>query len=393
MWAYILDLRGVKLSGALPILAVYSVASRRFHLVPKFQGKFVHGSTDERRIPHYKERNSRYCHLHQSISKYTCEKSNAVESVKTHKFALYQHHSSQSENQLKLRSKDNLGLLPVLYLQHKNEVSSLSRKTSLPIVFQANRQQSLISFMPSVELKNAAKKLTDLIEWLHVQDIVHSVGKVWNESPDDIIIRHHPTFPSQDNSIISWENHPVTMIDCPFDNYLTFNNSSQGMVSMDATKVKYHEQPDPDENNNGRPSKEQLAILHHKLSDEMPNFYEKPHDFSIYSANVEFDNRLIGVKTKGKSTYQCLVQTLKYSSLIYLVDAELEVLKLTINPEESNIRYYDALSTFYVGNDGLIHVHKIDKVMPDSQVKEKVNWLTKLRWAMGITRPAYGLPQ
>lgn len=31
---------------------------------------------------------------------------------------------------------------------------------------------------------------------------------------------------------------------------------------------------------------------------QMPNFFEQSHDYGMYSQDLEFDNRLMGVKTK-----------------------------------------------------------------------------------------------
>ncbi|XP_077987123.1 uncharacterized protein LOC144441425 [Glandiceps talaboti] len=325
--------------------------------------------------------------------------------------------------------------LPTVYVRHTKELclyqgNSQSFVSELPIVFQATNQNT-------ADLKNATQKLKDIVQYVLVQDMVDAVGRLRNDCTDDIIIRHHHhrNCYHVDHNVISRQKYPVTFIESkyfvkPQNNdtstehalwTTTLDRDNSCVLSMDGTKLQSQEMPEDNNNNLSRPSKEQLEIMYHKLCDEIPKFYMKPHDFTIYHDDVEFNNQILGLKTRGKTTYQAMVNSLKMTSLLYFIDAELEVLKVTVHPDESSIqarwrikalpfhiwllrlhkrdktryyRYYDAFSTFYVGTDGLVHVHKVDKMMPDRGDKEIVpSWFTRLRWALGGARPPAYVPQ
>ncbi|XP_071947782.1 uncharacterized protein [Antedon mediterranea] len=163
-----------------------------------------------------------------------------------------------------------------------------------------------------------------------------------------------------------------------------------------------------------RPSKEQLNLMMEKLSEEMPNFFAKNHDFNIYSSNILFENKVFHIKTRGLVAYKGSIQTMKYSSFVYFTDLQMEVLKISLQEERDNIqvrwrvkglpahtyyinkllrrktryRYFDAFSTFYIGQDGLIHRHVLDKVIPSPEEKaQALSWLQRLALSLGLVRP------
>ncbi|CAK6978923.1 uncharacterized protein C6orf136 homolog [Scomber scombrus] len=136
---------------------------------------------------------------------------------------------------------------------------------------------------------------------------------------------------------------------------------------------------------------EKLAMMYERLRIELPNFLANKHDYSMYSDDLEFINGLINTKTRGRVVYQLTLSLWRFLFLCYYTKAWLEVLKLTKHMEDGTIkarwrirglpfhslllrfyrkdkshlyRSYDAFSTFYIGQDGLIHCHKVEKVMP-----------------------------
>ncbi|XP_033831739.1 uncharacterized protein C6orf136 homolog isoform X1 [Periophthalmus magnuspinnatus] len=136
---------------------------------------------------------------------------------------------------------------------------------------------------------------------------------------------------------------------------------------------------------------QKLALMYERLRIELPGFFKKNHDYSMYSLDVEFVNGLLNTKTRGRVLYQLSLTLWRLLCLCYYADAHLEVLKLTKHPEDGTVkarwrlrglpihslllRFYlkdksqlfrsvDAFSTFYIGHDGLIHCHKVEKVMP-----------------------------
>ncbi|XP_067865757.1 uncharacterized protein C6orf136 homolog [Heterodontus francisci] len=147
---------------------------------------------------------------------------------------------------------------------------------------------------------------------------------------------------------------------------------------------------------------EHLAVLYEKLRMELPNFFLKPHDYGMYSRNIEFISQFPRIKTRGRTTYQAIVTLLRFVAWNYCADIHMEVMKMTQHPEDWTIqvrwrvtglplhvlmlrfykkdktelyRTYDAYSTFYLGPDGLIHRHKVTKMMPTQPPLAKVKTL------------------
>ncbi|XP_030053243.1 uncharacterized protein C6orf136 homolog isoform X2 [Microcaecilia unicolor] len=163
---------------------------------------------------------------------------------------------------------------------------------------------------------------------------------------------------------------------------------------------------------------EHLAVMYEKLRCELPNFFLKIHDYGIYSQDVEFHNEILRLRTRGRAMYQASLTLCRFLAWNYFVDLHMEVLKLTQHPENWTIqarwrviglplhvlmfrfykrdkselyRTYDAYSTFYVGPDGLIYRHKVDKLMPAQPPVNRVKrLLAGLLVALGVAedRPA-----
>lgn len=136
---------------------------------------------------------------------------------------------------------------------------------------------------------------------------------------------------------------------------------------------------------------EKLALMYERLRLELPSFFRTNHDYTMYSNDVEFINGLLNIKTRGLVVYRLTLSLWRFLSLCYYAEARLDVLKLTKHMEDGTVkarwrikglpfhslllrfyrkdkshlyRSYDAFSTFYIGHDGLIHCHKVEKVMP-----------------------------
>ncbi|KAM4725372.1 uncharacterized protein C6orf136 homolog isoform 2-T2 [Anableps anableps] len=135
----------------------------------------------------------------------------------------------------------------------------------------------------------------------------------------------------------------------------------------------------------GDGEEEKLGLMYERLRLELPSFFMTNHDYTMYSNDVEFINGLLNTKTR------LTLSLWRFLSLCYYAEARLDVLKLTKHVEDGTIkarwrikglpfhslllrfyrkdkshlyRSYDAFSTFYIGHDGLIHCHKVEKVMP-----------------------------
>ncbi|KAF0047703.1 hypothetical protein F2P81_001336 [Scophthalmus maximus] len=131
---------------------------------------------------------------------------------------------------------------------------------------------------------------------------------------------------------------------------------------------------------------------------KLPNFFIQNHDFTMYSNDVEFLNGLMNTKTRGRVLYHLTLSLWRLLCLCYYAEARLEVLKLTKHIEDKSIkarwrirglpiyslllrfyrkdksqlyRTYDAFSTFYIGRDGLINCHKVEKSTLDAHTEEE----------------------
>ncbi|XP_029023203.1 uncharacterized protein C6orf136 homolog isoform X2 [Betta splendens] len=165
-----------------------------------------------------------------------------------------------------------------------------------------------------------------------------------------------------------------------------------------------------------------LAVMYERLRIELPSVFVRNHDYTMYSNDVEFINGLINARTRGRVWYKFTLSLWRFLCLCYYADVHLEVLKLTKHMEDGTIRArwriwglpfhslllcfyrkeksrlyrsYDAFSTFYIGQDGLIHCHKVEKVMPDQPpvLPRVTSLLTGALVVLGVQehRPALNL--
>lgn len=180
-------------------------------------------------------------------------------------------------------------------------------------------------------------------------------------------------------------------------------------------------QPDNSDKLEGRPTSEQLFRVYNVLEKSLPELFIKPHDYSIYHPNLIFENNIRGSKTIGIYHYVKQVALLRTLGHLKFAFVKLEVMKITKHEEDGTVRvrwrivgisglrvfltfwrfkiwklkeeitenqemWYDGFSTFYVGGDGLIYKHVVDKVMPDDDgVIDKTKDLrTKLALLFGL---------
>ncbi|XP_022084336.1 uncharacterized protein LOC110975826 isoform X2 [Acanthaster planci] len=320
-------------------------------------------------------------------------------------------------------------------------------------------------------LKDITATLRRLSATMHVQSIMETAAKPWDvTSSDDIIIRNNPPneqhganhilnnwgtgrqdsscqnqLPSQleaAQSLKSTEKLPaldvgvlrhaegihrthlyfnkvyhVPMVAAvPEPNHLQSSTGDlqpppakpgSGLTKPDSSTVSPQ-----DDNGAPKPSKEQILVMYERLEQELPNFLNESHDFSMYASTVEFDNRIMRFKTKGLPAYKASIQGLKYLCAAYVTGSTMEVLRITAELELGQIqarwrvrgvplhsyvirpwrrkhpdRYFDAFSTFELGSDGLIHRHKMDKVMPTPSDKVRAPSLAmRIGIALGLAR-------
>ncbi|XP_063794083.1 uncharacterized protein C6orf136 homolog [Pseudophryne corroboree] len=155
-----------------------------------------------------------------------------------------------------------------------------------------------------------------------------------------------------------------------------------------------------------------LALMHEKLREELPNILWKPANFKLYKKDMEFVSNMLHVHLRGLVKYQLFLTCMRLLVLCYYTNTRVTVLKLTSHPETNSIqarwsfsgfplhclllyafrsdkselyRTYDAFSTFHLAPDGLICLHKLERVMPSQPLTvTKRTILTAALLALGL---------
>ncbi|KOC65962.1 Uncharacterized protein WH47_12761 [Habropoda laboriosa] len=155
-----------------------------------------------------------------------------------------------------------------------------------------------------------------------------------------------------------------------------------------------------------KPSETQLINIFKILQDDLPLLFVKQFNYAIYTEDMTFVNNIKGTTCVGILNYVKQIMFLKIIGHLKYAYIKLDVLKMTIHPEDNSIKvrwrivgisgtrifltfwkfkvwnvkdniqhtssWYDGFSTFYVNNDGKIFKHVVDKMMPDQDVEEKL---------------------
>lgn len=172
---------------------------------------------------------------------------------------------------------------------------------------------------------------------------------------------------------------------------------SQSLRTYNTEKPTKPVQPRP-------PTVSDLEHAYSVLSDTLPKLFIQPLDYSIYSPNLEFQNNITGKHTIGLYHYVKQIAFLRTVGHLKYAYVKLEVLKITKHPEDFTIKirwrvrgisglkvmlnfwkyklwdlkgvfdsqesWYDGFSVCYLGDNGLIYKHVVDKVMPDQNREE-----------------------
>ncbi|KRX20165.1 Uncharacterized protein T07_415, partial [Trichinella nelsoni] len=150
----------------------------------------------------------------------------------------------------------------------------------------------------------------------------------------------------------------------------------------------------------GKPNWDQLQHVIYRLSETVPTFFLRRLDYTFYSDDVLFLNRICGSEVKGLRNYWLHLATLSVLSRIPCPYIEMKILNCLPIVEEGsvhlrwrvlyltvpeflyvvvrersadietlrkNARWFDGFSHFYVGSDGLVYKHVADRVMRDPE--------------------------
>ncbi|XP_072758483.1 uncharacterized protein [Anoplolepis gracilipes] len=229
-------------------------------------------------------------------------------------------------------------------------------------------------------------------------------------TPTEIASNNVTVFQEQ-NCVIRNDNNNSEFLDNNRMNSLQYLHISQEsnidrnilLTSDDENILKTSPQSPPLQNNEGKPSQEQLQNIVNSLSQDLPNLFVKPQNYSIYTQDLIFINNIRGVTTKGITNYAKQLILLRTIGHIKFAHVKLQVLKITMHSDDGTVKirwrirgvtgwkvfsmfwkykiwkiqdtiesnheiWYDGFSTYSINGDGKIYKHVADKVMPDQDV-------------------------
>jgi len=168
---------------------------------------------------------------------------------------------------------------------------------------------------------------------------------------------------------------------------------------VNISRANVNENKEDESNNHQDNQNYHLQKVFDTLSATLPKLFIQPMDYSIYSNDLIFEDNMRGRRTIGLYHYikqVALLRTVGHLKYAYVM---LEVLKITKHPEDNTVKvrwrisgisalkvmlnfwkfklwkmkevfeyqesWYDGFSTFYLGSDGSVYKHVLDKLMPD----------------------------
>lgn len=303
------------------------------------------------------------------------------------------HHVSQLQRATCCHDDEWVESFSVCLVVRRDEVEGLTALIEIPMIEQSKHGEASTTY----EKSNSLSFPLTIVDGTGLDDI--NVGTL-NNNNIETTVREHGCF----RSLFEAEKCPAPFVfgshfycfHCPPMEPLGRDaQACYGLnklpVLLPSTLCSPAPQLDEAPPRGDSEEEQKLSLMYERLRIELPGFFRKNHDYTMYSLDVEFINGLLNTKTRGRVLYQLSLAVWRLMCLCYYADAHMEVLKLTKHPEDGTIkarwrlrglpfhslllRFYlrdkshlfrslDAFSTFYIGQDGLIHCHKVEKVMP-----------------------------
>ncbi|XP_011056409.1 PREDICTED: uncharacterized protein LOC105147229 isoform X2 [Acromyrmex echinatior] len=207
-----------------------------------------------------------------------------------------------------------------------------------------------------------------------------------------------------DNSFLC--NNRVISLESLHSSQETIIDKNILFISADTSNtLKMNSQQSLQENED-KPSQEQLQSIVDCLSQDLPKLFVKPLNTSIYTDDLVFINNIRGVTTRGLNNYVKQLILLRIIGHMKFAYVKLDIIKITMHPESDTVQvrwrirgvtgwnvftmfwkykfwkiqdaistnrdiWYDGFSTFYVNANGKIYKHIADKMMPDQDTITK----------------------
>ncbi|KAL5012085.1 hypothetical protein ScPMuIL_010636 [Solemya velum] len=170
------------------------------------------------------------------------------------------------------------------------------------------------------------------------------------------------------------------------------------------------------------PSRDHLQQVHDFLIETLPRFFKDRLNIQVLHPNVILENNYWGKMkvTQGVNAYAMEMAKIRMMSHFKFAHVHMELLKSTIHPEDGTVKIrwrisglpqiktlqfwkftpwtyrkslesesqsYDGFSIYYVGKDGLVYKHTLDRMMPDEPLADKkdAGVATKLGLVLGLS--------
>ncbi|XP_005104721.2 uncharacterized protein LOC101856596 [Aplysia californica] len=168
------------------------------------------------------------------------------------------------------------------------------------------------------------------------------------------------------------------------------------------------------------PSPEQMHNVKEKLEALVTNLFKGRHDYGILHKQVILENNLFGDNkvSRGVTAYAMELLKLRFRIHVRYSSTAMEIMNVTSLEQSGVIRIHwrlkgvsqiqvlkfwrlfqskntilkedwewlEAFSYFHIGKDGLVHKHRIDRMMPDNE-RETNNLTEKLQGLLNPAKP------
>ncbi|CAL1534829.1 unnamed protein product [Lymnaea stagnalis] len=333
-------------------------------------------------------------------------------------------------------------------LRSQSESDLLSRLLPLPLPLHATPAKPLpISYKDLIQIflpKHAEATSTSSNDIFTFLSLVKSVnitsddilvhpqthfGKIIEDEissrermPVDVLSQHH--YYNQQASPAVTNIFPVTLI---MGSYALLNQSLQTLsadnVGHTLTHLYFSSGGNPESSKgSGKhgPTRSQLHDIKEKLEDLVSKLFKGQHNYEILHKNVTLENNLFGDNKIciGMTAYKLELWKLRLRINAQYFSTAMEILSVTTLeqtgvirihwrlkglPQVQNLKFWrlfqsnktiakedwewlEAFSYFHIGKDGLVHKHRIDRMIPDNEM-ESGKLTDKLRGLLNPAKP------
>lgn len=323
-------------------------------------------------------------------------------------------HVTNIDHQLPKHVKSSLFLEEFLGIQTSINPPINSKEKSSKSIVPVSRQNVPVVFISAISIKRSkalSKKYNytkHQIPKLHQQRQINiqTLNMLDTESTSKNLLKNNADW---ERTIANLQNKDSAFLHVESTkrifNHALPNTERENILYADVSpSVQNVNETQPSEDR--KPSEAQLQSIFDILREDLPLLFVKPMDYRIYTQDLQFVNNIKGTVSTGIAPYMKQIMLLKLVGHLKFAYIKLNILKMTMHPEDSSIKvrwrivgisgtrvfltfwrfkawnvkeqindssaWYDGFSTFYINNDGKVFKHVVDKMMPNQDIEEKV---------------------